>query len=234
MSDGAFILDVLRQLAAGIPLTLGLALSSLMLGALLGLAIAFAALSRLRPLRMSAWLYVEVIRSTPLLVLIFLIYYGLGQYAGVRDSVFWPLLRQPYWCALLALTINTSSYTSEIIRGGLLSVSPGALEAGRACGMPRLMLYRRIIFPLALRQALPAYGNEVMSMIKGTSLGSLVTLMEITGIASSIVSETYRPMAVFIAAGILYFGINFILTRGIMLLEHRLNANLRPPSAGAR
>lgn len=234
MSDGAFILDVLRQLAAGIPLTLGLALSSLMLGALLGLAIAFAALSRLRPLRMSAWLYVEVIRSTPLLVLIFLIYYGLGQYAGVRDSVFWPLLRQPYWCALLALTINTSSFTSEIIRGGLLSVSPGALEAGRACGMPRLMLYRRIIFPLALRQALPAYGNEVMSMIKGTSLGSLVTLMEITGIASSIVCETYRPMAVFIAAGILYFGINFILTRGIMLLEHRLNANLRPPSAGAR
>ncbi|NDL63930.1 ABC transporter permease [Acerihabitans arboris] len=234
MRDGAFILDVLRQLAAGIPLTLELASCSLLLGALLGLAIAFAALSARRAPRVLAWFYVEVIRSTPLLVLMFLIYYGLGQYAGLRDSVLWPLLRQPYWCALLALTINTSSYTGEIIRGGLLSVPQGALEAGRACGMSRPLLYRRIILPLAIRQALPAYGNEVMSMIKGTSLGSLVTLMEVTGIASAIVSETYRPMAVFIAAGILYFGINFILTRGIMLLEYRLNANLRPPSAGAR
>lgn len=233
MSDALFVLDVLRQLAQGIPLTLELAFSSLLLGALLGLMVAFAALSRLRILRCLAWLYVEIIRSTPLLVLIFLIYYGLGQYAGVRNSLLWPLLRQPYWCALLALTINTSSYASEIIRGGLLSVPHGALEAGRACGMPRLLLYRRIILPLAIRQALPAYGNEVMSMIKGTSLGSLVTLMEITGIASSIVSETYRPLAVFIAAGILYFAINLILTRGIMLLEYRLNANLRPPSAGA-
>src|SRR6185312_10838812 len=107
-----------------------------------------------------------VLRGTPLLLQIFLIYYGLGQFAAVRASVLWPFLREPYWCAILALSLNTAAYSSEILRGGLLAVPHGAVEAARVSGMSGALLYRRIILPLAIRQALPAYGNELVVMVK--------------------------------------------------------------------
>ena len=103
----------------------------------------------------------------------------------------------------------------------------GELEAARACGMSHFLVLRRIVLPVAIRQALPAYGNEMIAMVKATSLASLVTLMDVTGIATSIASETYRPVEVFVAAGAIYLGINFILTRGVMLVEYRLTPHLR-------
>jgi octopine/nopaline transport system permease protein len=157
--------------------------------------------------------YVFVFRGTPLLVQIFLIYYGLSQFPAVRHSIFWPVLRDAYWCAVMALSLNTAAYASEIIRGGLLSVPHGQVEAARACGMPRLMVFRRIVLPLAIRQALPGYGNEMISMIKATSLASIITLMEVTGVAARIISETYRAIEVFVVAGFIYLAINFLLTR---------------------
>ena len=224
-----FFWGTLLQLAAGVPLALRLAASSIALGALLGLGIASLRLSSRVGLRLLAWIYVQVVRSVPLLVLLFLVYYGLSQFPAVRRSLLWPVLRDPYWCALIALTINTSAYAAEIFRGGLLSVPRGEIEAGRVCGMSGALLFRRVIMPIAIRQALPAYSNEMVAMLKATSLASLVTLMEITGIAASIASDTYRPIGVFVAAGLLYLTMTFCLTRATLLVEHLLTPHLRPP-----
>jgi octopine/nopaline transport system permease protein len=226
-----FILDTLERVIAGIPLTLELAVLSVTAGACIGLGLALMRLSGHWPLVAFAWLYVQLMRATPLLVLLFLIYYGLSQFTVIRNSPLWPILREPYWCALIALSFNSAAYAAEIIRGGLLSVGRKEREAALACGMSRMLLMRRIVLPLAIRQALPAYGNEAIAMVKATSLASLVTLMEITGIAASIASETYRPISVFVTAGAVYLMITFLLTRAVKALEYRLTPHLRPPPA---
>jgi octopine/nopaline transport system permease protein len=174
-----------------------------------------------------AYAYVYVFRSTPLLVQIFLIYYGSGQFREFFESVgLWYFLREPYFCAILALTMNTAAYTSEIIRGGIQSVPWGELEAGRAVGMSGVTLFRRIVFPIAIRQALPAYGNEIILMVKSTSLASTITILEVTGIAKKIIAATFAPMEVFIIAGAIYLSMNFIVTRGILWIEVKLTPQL--------
>jgi len=202
-------------------------------GVLLGLLAALARVSRFAPLRWISGIYVWIFRGTPLLVQIFLIYYGLGQFPEIRESVAWPFLRQPYWCALLALTLNTAAYSSEIIRGGILSVPFGQIEAARACGMSRSLIFRRIIVPQGLRVALPAYGNEIILMTRSTALASVITLMEITGIASKLISETFRPVEVFVCAGAIYLTLNFAISRAIALLERRLSPRAREPARSA-
>lgn len=229
--DFSFIYETFLAIIPGVPLTLQLAVGSVFLGFFLALALAAMQLSGYRVLQATARLYILFFRGTPLLVQLFLIYYGLGQFAWVRDSLLWPLLREPYWCALLSLTLCTGAYASEIIRGGLQSVPAGQIEAARACGMPSWMIFKRIVFPLAIRQALPAYGNELISMIKSTSLASIITLMEITGIAARIIAETYRALEVFMIAGSLYLLINLVLTRLLHRLEHRLSPHLRAPQS---
>ena len=227
--DWNFLSETFVSLIAAIPLTLSLAGLSILFGAVLALALAMARLSGVAALDWFARVYVFIFRGTPLLVQIFLIYYGLGQFPAVRHSILWPILRQPYWCAVLALTLNTAAYASEIIRGGLLSVPHGQVEAARACGMGRFMQFRRIILPLAIRQALPGYGNEMISMVKATSLASIITLMEVTGVAAKIISETYRAIEVFVVTGAIYLAINFLLTRLVQLLEYWLSPHLRQP-----
>ncbi|WP_043619763.1 ABC transporter permease [Ensifer sp. ZNC0028] len=227
--DINFALETFWSLAAALPLTLELAATSIALGSVLALGLALARLSGILALDLFARIYVFLFRGTPLLVQIFLIYYGLSQFPAVRHSIFWPLLREPYWCAVLALMLNTAAYASEIIRGGLLSVPHGQVEAARACGMGRLMIFRRIVMPQALRQALPGYGNEMISMVKATSLASIITLMEITGVAAKLISESYRVIEVFVVAGLIYLAINFALTRLVALAEHRFNPQLRAP-----
>jgi octopine/nopaline transport system permease protein len=226
--DWTFTYETFLSLIVAVPLTLQLAASSIMLGAILALGLALMRLSGFWPLDWLARLYVFVFRGTPLLVQIFLIYYGLGQFVEVRHSVVWPFLRDPYWCAVLALMLNTAAYSSEIIRGGLQSVPFGQVEAARACGMSRFMLFRRVTLPLAIRQALPGYGNEMISMVKATSLASIITLMEITGVAAKIISDTYRAIEVFVVAGAIYLVINFVLTRLVAMAEYHLNAAQRP------
>lgn len=229
MMDWQFLNETFVSLVAAIPLTIELAVTSICLGAILALLLALARLSGVAALDWFARLYVFIFRGTPLLVQIFLIYYGLGQFPAVRHSVFWPFLRDPYWCAVLALTLNTAAYASEIIRGGLLSVPHGQVEAARACGMHRFLLFRRIVLPLAIRQALPGYGNEMISMVKATSLASIITLMEVTGVAAKIISETYRAIEVFVVSGAIYLALNFLLTRLIQFAEYRLSPHLRAP-----
>lgn len=217
----AFVLDTLLRLLAGVPMTLELTVCSVAVGAVL--AGCLALLTRLGGVAgLLARGYIFVFRGSPLLVQIFLIYYGLGQFPAVRQSILWPFLRQPWWCALLALALNTAAYGAEVIRGGLLAVPKGQVEAGRVCGMSTFQLYRRVVLPLALRQALPAYGNEVIIMVKSTSLASVITLMEVTGIAKGIISETFRALPVFACAAAIYLAINFAIAGAIRLLERRL------------
>jgi octopine/nopaline transport system permease protein len=220
--------EALRQLLAGVPLTLELALLATVLGGVLALILALMRASGIAILDAVARFYVFAFRGSPLLVQIFLIYYGLGQFRAIRLSMLWPFLREPFWCAVLALTLNTAAYASEIVRGGLAAVPHGEIEAARACGMSRGLAFRRIVLPLALRQALPAYGNELILMVKATSLASIITLMEITGIAAKLVSDTYRVIEVFVVAGALYLAINFVLTRIVMAAEYGLTPHLRP------
>lgn len=224
-----FFAESFVAMLAGLPLTLKLAATAIALGACLALLIAMMRLSGNPILDWIARIYVFVFRGTPLLVQIFIIYYGLSQFPAVRYSFLWPILREPYWCAVIALTMNTAAYAGEIIRGGLLSVPHGQVEAAKASGMSRFTTFRRIVMPLAIRQALPAYGNEMISMVKATSLASIITLMEVTGIAAKLIAESYRAIEVFIVAGAIYLAINFILTRLLLLAEYRLTPYLRQP-----
>ncbi|KQW62050.1 MULTISPECIES: ABC transporter permease [Ensifer] len=229
--DWTFLQETFVSLVSAVPLTLLLAANSIAFGAILAVGIAVARFSAIAPLRWLAQAYVFVFRGTPLLVQIFIIYYGLSQFPAIRHSLLWPVLREPYWCAVLALALNTAAYASEIVRGGLLSVPFGQVEAARACGMSRFMIFRRITLPLGVRQALPGYGNEMISMVKATSLASIITLMEVTGVAARIISESYRAIEVFVVAGAIYLTINFLLTRLVQLVEFRLSPHLRQPVA---
>jgi len=214
------------QLLGGVPLLLQLAAFSIAAGAVLATLLALMRLSGNALADAVARGYVFVFRGTPLLVQIFLIYYGLGQFPEIRHSFLWPFLREPYWCAMLALTLNTAAYSSEIIRSGILSVPFGQIEAARACGMSRSLVFRRIVVPQGLRVALPAYGNEIILMTRATALASVITLMEVTGIASKIISETFRAVEVFVCAGAIYLIVNFAISRGIAMLERRLSPQL--------
>lgn len=226
MMDWDFLTDVFLQLLGGIPLTLQLALTALVAGFILAVVIASAASSRYRLLRWIANGHVEIFRGTPLLVQVFLIYYGLGQIPGLRESFLWPYLREPYWCAILALALNTSAYTAEIIRGAIQAVPASEIEAGRACGMSGLLLRRRVTWPIAIRQGLPVYGSEVILMLKATSLASIITLTEVTGIAYKLISSTYRVMEVFAVTGALYLTLTFLISLAFSLIERRLQRHL--------
>lgn len=225
--DFALMWDSLPKVLAGAGMTFQLTFLALGLGFVLATVIALASLSGRRWLSLPADGYVYVFRSTPLLVQIFLIYYGLGQFQAVRASFLWPFLREPFACAVLALMLNTGAYTAEIIKGGIRSVPWGQVEAARACGMSGLLLFRRILFPVAFRQALPAYGNEIILMIKASSLASTITLLEITGIARVIIAETFRPIELFIVSGGIYLVINAVLSRAVRALELYLSPQLK-------
>jgi octopine/nopaline transport system permease protein len=221
--DFIFLRDTFLELLAGVPLTIQLATISLVVGFVFAIILALFRYSEIFVLDWFARSYFFVFRGTPLLVQLFLIYYGLGQFETIRSSFAWTILREPYWCAIGALILNTAAYSGNILFGGLIAVPYGQIEAARACGMSKSMIFRRIMMPLAVRQALPGYSNEMISMVKATSLASIITLSEITGIASRLISESYRPVEVFIAAGAIYLTINFVLTRLIQLYEYYLN-----------
>jgi len=224
--DFDLIAENAPRIFGGLGLTLQLVLISLAIGFFLAVGVALVRQSQYVWASRIARFYVYCIRGTPLLVQLFLIYYGLGQFELVQQSFLWPLLREPYVCAILAMTLNTGAFGSEIIRGGMESVPWGEKEAARAMGMGSVTLFRRIVFPIAIRQALPAYSNEVILMVKASSLASTITMMEMTGIAGEIMAETYKPLEAFVVAGSLYLAINFTFTRIMRVMERRLNAHL--------
>ena len=233
--DFAFLEATFLRLIQGLPLTLQLAFLSVTIGLFFAVLLGFAMRARFLPLAWLARLYVFVFRGTPLLVQLFLIYYGLGQFRPfLQELDIWWFFRSPFYCVLLALAMNTAAYGAEIVRGGLQSVPAGQVEAARAFGMSGFTLYRRIIGPIALRQALPAYGNELILMVKATALGSTVTLMELTGIAHKLISETFRAVEIFLVAGAIYLTLNFILTRLVAWGERVIAPDLAAQEASRR
>ncbi|TSE03083.1 ABC transporter permease [Mesorhizobium intechi] len=220
MIDLGFFVEIIPTLLSGLPLTLQLAGLSIAIGFALALLLALAQQGNHRVLVWPIRSFVAVFRGTPLLVQIFLIYYGLGQFRPTLQAVgLWWLFREPYWCAIIALSLNTAAYGSEILRGAIQGVSRGLVEAASALGMTRLQTLRLVVLPLALRQAIPSYSNEIILMVKGTSLASIVTLMEVTGIAQGLISQTYRAVEVFVAAGAIYLTINFTIISALSALE---------------
>ncbi len=221
------MIESFPKLLSGLNLTIQLVTISLFLGFCLAVGLALLRLSNNTFLSFFAKTYIFYFRGTPLLVQIFLIYYGIAQFEIIRESFVWSFFKEAYWCGILALTLNTCAYSSEIIRGGIQSVPFGQIESAKSVGMSGFLLYRRIILPIAFRQALPAYGNEMILMVKATSLVSTITLMEVTGIARLIIAKTFSPVEVFIVAGLIYLTINFIIPRLVSFCEIKLTPYLR-------
>ncbi|GLU38211.1 ABC transporter permease [Pseudomonas sp. NBRC 100443] len=226
--DYTVIWENLPLYFSGLLVTLKLLLISLAVGLLLAVPLALMRVSKRPAVNLPAWLYTYVIRGTPMLVQLFLIYYGLAQFETVRNSVFWPWLSNASFCACLAFAINTSAYTAEILAGSLKATPHGEIEAAKAMGMSRLKMYRRILLPSALRRALPQYSNEVIMMLQTTSLASIVTLVDITGAARTVNSQYYLPFEAFITAGVFYLILTLILVRLFKAAERRWLAYLAP------
>jgi His/Glu/Gln/Arg/opine family amino acid ABC transporter permease subunit len=229
--DFQLMLESLPKLLNGMLLTFKLVALSMILGMILAIPLALLRVSRPILLRGPAYGYIFFFRGTPLLVQIFLIYYGFSQFEAVRESILWPVLSEPYWCAIIAFTLNTSAYTAEVFRGAIQAVALGQIEAGLSMGMPRFHLFRRIVGPQAARLALQGYGNEVILLVKSSSLASTVTLLEITGMTRNIIADTFMPIELFALAAAIYLLLIFIITRLFMLVEHWLSAHMRPPKA---
>lgn len=209
------------DLAAGIPVTLTILVCSLAIGIVLGLVLCVARLRRVPIVSRIADFYVLLFRGTPLLVQIFAIYYGLGEFEVIRNSFAWPFLREAWFCAILALGLNSAAFTSEIMRGGVLGIDKGQLEAAAAYGFSSFQTGRFILIPQATRIALPAYSNEIVLMLKGTSLASTISIMDLTGIARKLSSEHFAPFEAFIAAGVIYLALVLLLTTAFSALEKR-------------
>jgi arginine/ornithine transport system permease protein len=228
MVDLDVIVQSLPQFAAGLRTCLVLLGICLVTGFVLSVPLAVARVSRKQALAWPVAAYTYVIRGTPLLVQLFIIYYGLAQFPAVRESMAWPLLREAWFCAWLAFSINTTAYTTEIFAGALRATPAGEVEAARAYGITGLRLYTRVLLPGALRRALPQYGNEVIGLMHATAIASTVTLVDVTRVARDVYANHLLPVEAFGMAGIIYFTLTFGFAGLFRLLERRYLRHLRP------
>jgi octopine/nopaline transport system permease protein len=220
MDTGLMVSSLPKLLSAAV-ITLKLLSLSLFFGIFIGLIFAILRLNKNPVINQFAYGYSYIFRGTPLLVQIFIIYYGLGQIEYFRSTFLWVIFKEPYWCAIIAFALNTGAYTSEILRSAFQTIKPGIIEAGKSLGISNKIIFHKIQIPVAIRQSLPAYGNEIILMMKGTSLASTVTLMDITGVAKHIVSTTYKPLEIFIMAGCIYLFMTFLIHNFIKFLEKK-------------
>ena len=221
------------RLIDGAVVTAKLVVLACILGLALAVPLALARRSNRRWLSVPAYLYIYFFRGTPLIVQLALLYYGLAQFEAVRESPFWIVLSDAEYCGLLGLTLNTTAYVAEILRGGIAAVPRGELEAAEASGMSRMTANRRIVLPRAMRLAWPAYGNEVILLLKGSALVSTITVYDLMGETRSVFSRGYDD-AVYLYAAALYLTLTLIFTGGFRLGERRMNRHLRAagPTAG--
>lgn len=221
------MIDHFPRLLQGAITTLELVLVSGIIGSLLALPIGLARHSHRLWLKAIPYAYIFFFRGTPLLVQIFLVYYGIAQFESIRESDLWPYLREPYWCAIIAFSLNTAAYTAEILRGALGNVPRGEVEAAKSIGMRKVQLYKRIMLPRAFGMIMPAYGNEVILMLKGSALASTITLLDLTGMARTIIARTYTPIEIFLAAGVIYLLMSIVIIQLFKLLEERSNKHMQ-------
>ncbi|MDL2408450.1 ABC transporter permease subunit [Rhizobium calliandrae] len=232
--DFAFLAQTMATLLEALPTTLALFFLSIAIGGLLAVLIVWMRVGGNPILSAFAKGYIFVFRGSPLLIQMFLIFYGLAQFGFIRYGPLWPLLREPFVCAVLSLALCTGGYTAEIFRGGIRAVSPREIEAARSIGMSGFLLVRRVLAPIAFRHALPAYSTEIVLMMKSTALASLVTVWEVTGVAQRLISHTYRTMEVFLCAAAIYLILNFIILQALGLLEYHLSRHRRAVPAALK
>ncbi|MBL8329731.1 MAG: ABC transporter permease [Rubrivivax sp.] len=226
--DWTVIAQSLPEFGRGLLMCAQLLLICLVTGFVLSVPLAIARISSRRVLAWPVWAFTYVVRGTPLLVQIFIIYYGLAQFPAVRESAAWPLLREAWFCAWLAFSINTMAYTTEIFAGAIKATPAGEVEAARAYGLSGWQLYRRILLPSGLRRALPQYGNEVISLMHATSIASTVTLVDVTRVARDVYANHLLPLEAFGTAAVIYFALTFLMAGGFKWLERRYLRHLRP------
>ena len=219
--DLELMINSFPKLVSATLVTLKLLSVSLILGLFIGLFFAILRMNKNLFINKFAYGYSYIFRGTPLLVQIFIIYFGLGQIEYLRSTFLWVVLKEPYWCAIIAFSLNTGAYTSEILRSAFQTIKPGIIEAGKSLGISNKIIFYKIQIPIAIKQSLPAYGNEIILMLKGTSLASTVTLMDLTGVAKYIISTTFKPVEVFIVAGGIYLFITFVIHNFIKYLEKK-------------
>jgi arginine/ornithine transport system permease protein len=215
------IVENLPLYLEGAKLTLILAFASLCISFFLAISLAFLRNSENAALRYTVMAYTLVFRGTPLLVQLFLIYFGLAQFSLVRESVLWPWLSSPMVCVIAAFVLNTTAYSTEIFAGGLRHIPVGEIEAARAYGMSGLVQARRILIPAMLTRSLPLYGNEMIMMLHATSLASTVTLLEVTGVARNITLNYYIQFEPYVTAAAIYLVLTFALVSAFQLVQRR-------------
>ena len=223
--DLDLMINSLPKLLSATLTTLKLLSLSLIFGLIIGLIFAIMRLSKNKFINNFSYGFSYIFRGTPLLVQIFIIYFGLGQIEYLRSTILWTILKEPYWCAIIAFSLNTGAYTSEILRSAFQTIKPGLVEAGKSLGISSKIIFYKIQIPIAIKQSLPAYGNEIILMLKGTSLASTVTLMDLTGVAKYIISTTFKPVEVFIVAGSIYLFLTFLIHNFIKFTEKKMGTN---------
>ena len=231
--DTDLIASNLPAFAQGVGVCLLLTALSAASGFVLALPLAVARVSARSWLSRPVWLYTYIVRGTPLLVQLVILYHGLAQFPVVRDSFLWPLLREAWFCAWLAFALNTTAYTTEIFAGALRATPAGEVEAARAYGLSGWRLYRRILLPGALRRALPQYGNEVVGLMHATAIASTVTLVDVTRVARDVYANHLLPVEAFGTAALIYFTLTFSLVGLFKAAERRWLRHLRPAVAPA-
>jgi octopine/nopaline transport system permease protein len=224
--DLALVVDSIPKMLAGIGLTFQLLFLSGILGLLLAVILLLMRMSKRWYLVAPSMVYIYVFRGTPILVQIFIIYNGLPQFEFIRESILWPILKEPFGCAIVALSMNTGAYVSEILRGGVLGVDRGLSEAGAALGLSVRQRAIYIVTPIAVRLAIPAYSNDFISLMKSTALVSTITLLDMMGIAMTIYGETYAPYEVFLSLAIIYMILTWIIQKAFGLFEKRMSRYL--------
>ncbi len=216
----AFLAATALAIVRALPITLLLSLTSAIGASMLAAVLVAAQQTRFGGPLAHVWIF--VFRGTPLLLQMFMVYYGVAALGPIRHGVLWPLFRDPLFCAWLALTCCCSAYIAEVLRAALAAVPTGQIEAAKACGMGRGTRVRRVIMPQMLRLALPAYGNELVMLIKSTSLASTITVVDVTGVAQLVIAHSYRTIEVFCLAAAVYLA----LTAGLTALLRRIERGL--------
>lgn len=234
MVDWALLAESWPLYLNGLKVSLILMAISVSASFLLSVPLAIARVSPNPWLSKPVFLYTYVIRGTPLLVQLYMIYFGLAQFEWLRESIAWPLFRNAWFCAWLAFALNSTAYTTEILAGALRQTPSGELEAARSLGMSTATIYSRILLPSAIRRALPQYGNELVMVMHATSIASAVTIVELTRTARDVYYNHLAPFEAFGLVAVFYFVITFALVGLVKLLEGRFLRHLRPMSTPSK
>lgn len=228
--NSIFTLQTLSYYADGLTVTVQLVFLSLLIGLVLAVPLAIGRGSKHSWIKWPIFVYTYVFRGTPLLIQLYLIYYGVVFVEGIQDTWLWAILEDPFMPALIAFTLNTAAYTTEIFRGAIKSTPKGEVEAARAYGMSKALMLRRVVLPSAFRRALPAYGNEVIFMLHASAIASVVTLMDLTGAARFVYARFYAPFDAFLFVAAIYLCLTFAILYFFRYLETKLLAHLQPMS----